>query len=190
MLQSQNIDQTSASKSRPNFSYNIGAYQHVATLPIKYDHQLALSNFLHQPESHQSNLNNRSEFSECVTDKGRQMIGHGSDKKSCSVYKLFNTFAAQLQVAGNPHGFQSFEVAALGGALLPGLQFQPHSCNSHRSLREINDSGKKIDKRRSKLCSLRDAFKNVLADFFRSVPSLRPFLFTALTAHGFLLKFV
>ena len=159
-LKTQN--QTSASKSRPNFSYHIGAYQHVATLPIKYDHQLALSNFPHQPESHQSNLNNRSEFSECVTDKGRQMIGHGSDKKSCSVYKLFNTFAAQLQVAGNPHGFQSFEVAALGGALLPGLQFQPHSCNSHRSLREINDSGKKIDKRRSKLCSLReDPFWNV-----------------------------
>ena len=90
------------------------------------------------------------------------MIEHGSDKKSCSVYKLFNTFAAQLQVAGNPHGFQSFEVAALGRALLPGLQFQPHSCNSHRSLREINDSGKKIDKRRSKLCSLReDPFWNV-----------------------------
>ena len=74
------------------------------------------------------------------------MIEHGSDKKSCSVYKLFNTFAAQLQVAGNPHGFQSFEVAALGGALLPGLQFQPHSCNSHRSLREINYSGRKLIK--------------------------------------------
>ena len=94
------------------------------------------------------------------------MIGHGSDKKSCSVYKLFNTFAAQLQVAGNPHGFQSFEVAALGGALLPGLQFQPHSCNSHRSLREINNSEKKIDKRRSKLCSLReDPFWNVLCPY-------------------------
>ena len=107
MLQSQNIDQTSASKSRPNFSYNIGAYQHVATLPIKYDHQLALSNFLHQPESHQSNLNNRSEFSECVTDKGRQMIGHGSDKKvvpftSCSIHLLRSFRLPAILMGFNP----------------------------------------------------------------------------------------
>ena len=55
-IQPQNLEQTSISESRPNFSH----YLSLPTLP-QQDHQLPLSDHPNQPESHQSNPLNSSQ---------------------------------------------------------------------------------------------------------------------------------